>query len=86
MLEPFPSETNTALELLMDDKLNCPYVSHVMIVMWSMTYLWRKKLDKEAELLITLLVRLSFWKMYHHEPLILTCLLPIFKHRNWYGT
>ena len=38
---------------------------------------------KEAELLINLPFGLSFWKMEHHEPIILACLLPVFKRRDW---
>ena len=48
-----PLTTETALELMMYAKLKIPYAYHLMIVPWLMTYLCRKQLGKEADLMIT---------------------------------
>ena len=61
-------------------KQNMPYESHIIVITWMMTYLFSKKLGKEAELLITIQSELSFFKLDHHEPLILDCMLPIVNH------
>ena len=57
---------------MMDDKLKIIYEYHMMIVVWLMIYLLRNQLGNYAGLLITLPVRISFWKVKHHEPLVLT--------------
>ena len=67
----------------MDVKLNRLYASHVMIFPRLMKYLWRNHLVKEAVLLITIPAGLYFWKLDHHEPLKISCLLHIVKIRNW---
>ena len=36
-----------------------------------------------ADLLITLQVGLSSWKLNHNKPLFLTCLFPVVKLSNW---
>ena len=45
----------------------------------------RKKLGKESDLLITLAVGISFWKLDHHKTLILSWFFPNFKISNWSG-
>ena len=69
-------------------KQNMPYESHIIVITWMMTYLFSKKLGKEAELLITIQSELSFFKLDHNEPLILDCMLPIVNHMNglYHGT
>ena len=81
-----PEATETALELMMDYNLKMLYTSHVMILPWFITYIWRKLLGKEADILITLPVGISFWNLAHHEHLILACLFTVDKRRYWIGT
>ena len=83
---PAPEATETTLELMMDANLKRLYAYHVMILPWLMTYIWRKQLGKEEDILITLPVGFSFWNLEHHEPLVIACLFPIDKHRYWSGT
>ena len=59
----------------MDSKLEGLHASHVMIVPWLMTYLWRKQLVKEDDQPITIPVGLSFWNVHHFEPPSIACLL-----------
>ena len=82
---PDPAATEIALELMMGEKFKRPYASHVMIVPRLATYLWIKQLGKGEELLITLPIGPYFWNMEHHEPMILHCLLPVVKRREWLG-
>ena len=76
-------ETETTLGLVIGTKLKIPYALRMMVVMRLMTYLSRKQLGKEEDLLIPLPVGIYFWKMEHHEFRILPCLLSFGKRRNW---
>ena len=71
---------------MMDANLKRIYASHVMIVLRMISYLCRKQLGKESELLITLPVGILFFNMEHHVPLILACFLPVVNHKKWSGT
>ena len=71
--------------MIIDAKPKMTYESHIIVITWMMTYLFSKKLGKEAELLITIQSELSFCKLDHHEPLVLDCMLPIVNHMTgWY--
>ena len=43
---PDPAETEKSLELMMDEKLNIPYSSHVVIFTWLIACLCRKQFWK----------------------------------------
>ena len=81
--ETAPSDNKIDLELMIRFKLNSSHEFHVMIVPWLITYLWRKHLGKEKELMISITVELYFWKLEHQKIMILICLLPVLNIINW---
>ena len=56
-----PPAADTALELVLEARLQHPYKSHYMVVPRLMKFLWRKDMEKEADLLFTVPFWVPFW-------------------------
>ena len=76
---------DTALEILLNSRIQRPYKSHVMVVPWLMKFSWRNQMGKEAELLFSVPVGIPCWGLGEHEPLIIALFLPIVSRRKWKG-
>ena len=51
---PVTAAAETVIELLLENRLQNPHQSHVIVVPCIMKFLWRKKMGKEANLLFTI--------------------------------
>ena len=56
-----PYASDTELKFLFESQLQRPYKKHLMVVLWIMIFLWRKKIAKKARFLFTVPVVIPFW-------------------------
>jgi hypothetical protein len=82
---PPPAAMRTILELFSEDRLVNPHIPHVFVVPRLMTYMWRKDLNKDADLLFTVTCGSPFWMDDMHEPLIVAVVLPLTHVPNYRG-
>jgi hypothetical protein len=80
-----PLAMKVALELLCEDRPVHPPWPHVVVVPSLMTHLWHKDLMKNADLLFTVPVQVSFWTARQFEPLILAIVLPLMHVPSYTG-
>ena len=85
MWTPLPSAIETDLDLLLEANLKSPYKTHIAVVPRLMTFLWRRHMGKEADLLFTIPVGIPFWVLEEHEPLIVAFFFPIVLLRELMG-
>ena len=83
--DPPLAASETALDILLESRLQKPYKSHLMVVPRIMIFYWRKQMGKEADLLFNVPIGMSCWELGKHEPLIIILILPIFSRRHWKG-
>ena len=76
-MEPLMSETETALDLLLEDRLNRPYKKYIVAIPRLITFLWIRQMVEEADLLFTIPVGILFWVLEEHETIIVALLLII---------
>ena len=80
-----PLAMKVALELLCEDRPVHPPWPYVVVVPSLMTHLWHKDLMKNADLLFTVPVQVSFWTARQFEPLILAIVLPLMHVPSYTG-
>ena len=82
---PPPAAMETIVELFSEDRLTNPHIPHVFAVPRLMTYLWRKALSKDADVVFSIRAGSSFWPSSMHEPLIVLIVLPLTHVENYRG-
>ena len=86
---PPPAAMAVALEQFAKARHKRPEVPHVFVVPRLMTGHWRKELSKDADVLFTVRVGVSFWSSSQCEPLIVAIALPFVTRRvspeSWRG-
>ena len=75
----------TVVELFNDDRLAHPEIPHVFCVPRLMTHLWRKALEKDADLVFRVDAGAPFWPKSMHEPLNILVVLPLSFIPNYRG-
>ena len=60
----------TALELLLEARLKRTYKTNIVVIPQLMTFLWRRYMGKEADLLFTIPVGMPYWGLEEYEPVI----------------
>ena len=71
------------MELFNEDRMAHPKRAHVFVVPRLMTHLWRKKLGKDAVVLMTITIGDHFWDKLPHKHLILAIVLPFAYVENY---
>ena len=74
---PPPAAMGAVVEMFGEDRLVRPHLPHVFVVPHLMTYLWRKQLSKDADVVLTIPTGQCFWPKEMHEPLILMIVMPL---------
>jgi hypothetical protein len=74
---PPPAAMGAVVEMFSEDRLVRPHLPHVIVVPRLMTFLWRKQLAKDADVVLTIPVGQSFWPTNMHEALLLIMVLPL---------
>ena len=75
---PPPAAMETVVELFTEDRLTNPSYPHLFAIPRLMTYMWRKALTKDADLVFEVRAGgASFWPRNMHEPLVILLILPI---------
>jgi hypothetical protein len=74
---PPPATMETMMEMFNEDRLAHPTMPHVFVVPRLMTYLWRKELGKDADVLFTVQTGVPFWTSNQFEPLVVAIVFPI---------
>ena len=82
---PPPAAMETVVELFNDDRLAHPKIPHVFCVPRLMTHLWRKALEKDADLVFRVDAGAPFWPKSMHEPLNILVVLPLSFTPNYRG-
>ena len=82
MWDPHLAAAETALELLLESRIQKLYKSHLMVAPWLVPFSWRNQIGNEAYLLFNVPVGMTCWGLGEHEPLIIAFFLPIFSRRN----
>ena len=72
----------TDLDLLPEARLKRPYKTHIFVIPRLTTFLCKRHMRKEADLLFTIPVGTHFWVLEEHEPLITAFLLLIVSRRE----
>ena len=67
---PYTEDMETALELLLEARLKRTYKTNIVVIPQLMTFLWRRYMGKEADLLFTIPVGMPFWGLEEYEPVI----------------
>ena len=80
---PPPAATDAVVDQLGEARHKRPYCTHVVVVPRLMTGRWRKKMSKEADIMIEIPSGTSFWPNAMHEPLILFICLPLCRYQPW---
>ena len=80
-----PASMATALEAFNKDRLAHPWNPHVFVVPRLMTYLWRKSLSKDADVMFTVQVGQHFWDASQHKLLIIALVQPLSRAPNYRG-
>ena len=75
----------TALDMLLEAKLDQMHKTNLVAVSRIMTFTWRRQIGKEENLLFTIPVGMYFWRLEEHKPLIVALFLPIVTHRECRG-
>ena len=65
------------MEMFNEDRLAHPTAPHVFVVPRLMTYLWRKDLGKDADVLFTVQTGVPFWTSNQFEPLLVAIVFPL---------
>ena len=68
---PPPATMETMVGVYNKDRMAHPKRAYVFVVSRLMTQLWRKHLEKDADVLMTITAGDHFWEKSQHEPLIL---------------
>ena len=74
---PPPAAMETVMEMFNEDRLAHPTAPHVFVVPRLMTYLWRKDLGKDADVLFTVQTGVPFWTSNQFEPLLVAIVFPL---------
>ena len=74
---PSPAAMEMVMEVFSKDRLAHSRNPHVFVVPCLMTYLWRKNLGKDMDVLFTVQVGGHFWGGAQHEPLRVAVDLPL---------
>jgi hypothetical protein len=80
---PAPAAADVAVEEMMRARHKDPRSMHVFVVPKLMTYLWRKRLYKEADVSFEVPVGVPFWDKTMHERLIVVIVFPLFDFSPW---
>jgi hypothetical protein len=80
---PPPAAADAVVDQLGEARHKRPYGTHVVVVPRLMTGRWRKKMSKEADIMIEIPAGTSFWPSSMHEPLILFICLPLCRYQPW---
>ena len=75
----------TAVEIIVEERQNRSYVSHIIMCSRLMTQFLRKALRKDADLMFTTHTGFSIWCNSCHETLCIYLILPIIRRINWKG-
>ncbi len=80
-----PTAMEVAIKLLWEDKLAYPQWPHVFVVPCFVTYIWRRDLGKNADILFTVPAGVPFWGGSQFEPLIVAIVFPLAHVSNYTG-
>ncbi|KAL7579610.1 hypothetical protein ACA910_007975 [Epithemia clementina (nom. ined.)] len=80
---PSPAAALDALNQLCNSKRVRPESAHVFIVPALLTYRWRRKLRRIADVVFTIPVGCNWWSSEQHKPVIVGLILPFFDCRPW---
>ena len=85
-MDPPPAVMETVAEVLNEDRLAHPYMTHMFAIPSLMTNLCIRELSKDADVVLTINVGPSFWPRSMHENLIVLIVLPLAHVLNYRGT
>ena len=65
---PPPAAMETVVEMFREDHLAHPWLTHVFVIPWLMTHLWRKDLGKDADVIFLLKLAVPFGMTHNLNP------------------
>jgi hypothetical protein len=80
---PAPASASVAIEQLCAMTLKRTDETHIIIIPRLLTSMWRKRLAKVADVVVTLPLDGPYWGLSQHEPLLLAICFPLIRSSPW---